>query len=680
MAAQCATLPCNADPARQTNHRQPPRRAGGVRRASAHNAAARAAGSRRKAKTQLQAEFAQDTRKRRANSDHADGAGAGSPAAARGASATPATLRSAPVPAAASDTAAAPGHAAKKARNTAPGEKLVHKLEHAADKRRVECMSHAQKELWYTRLDELLPDGKDAREYIKKHQLEAIIWMHALHKEKLGCLLAEHTGVGKSFTTLLFCLHMIAEARRNDRGAARVKKRPAILFVPPTLLDEGHWQNECEKHFGLGVVKVAMLTDLTVAAEQWARIKGDTDIIIASEAAAKKHNATLAAKFREYNPCVLVMDEGSALKDAGSSAARLMTKAAHPNVMRLVLTATPFSQARSAGAASAKEDHAKVYMAKINGGDPWEMADFNDAGLKGYVDTLRAGRDLTAKDLADTPGFTGDASGVDLVVRTGARQVKDLLPTLCVETVEVTRLPGEPLLAAQARAAGQVVSSKERCVSGRALLACMDCGAIARGSAKKNLQKFERTAKVFAEAGAKIAGKKGAKRRDAITDFCGPDESVRLLAMTSGNSKGVNRLKDATNTIIFMDETHSDFTNRATCDQIIGRLRRLDPNPAFGHNVSIVFVRIKPAPKPKPALAPAPAGPPAPAAAAASAAASGRPGGIRAQVDEIKLALNIATPATQMVNVVAEANAMLGISGAGTIPQQIAEIFRRLGL
>ena len=56
------------------------------------------------------------------------------------------------------------------------------------------------------------------------------------------------------------------------------------------------------------------------------------------------------------------------------------------------------------------------------------------------------------------------------------------------------------------------------------------------------------------------------------------------------------------------------------------------------------------------------------------------PGGIRGQIEAIKMALNIDTPAAQMRNVVIEANALLGLPGTGTIPQQIAELFSQLGL
>lgn len=55
-------------------------------------------------------------------------------------------------------------------------------------------------------------------------------------------------------------------------------------------------------------------------------------------------------------------------------------------------------------------------------------------------------------------------------------------------------------------------------------------------------------------------------------------------------------------------------------------------------------------------------------------------GGILGQVSAIKMALNIDTPAAQMRNVVIEANALLGLPGTGTIPQQIAELFSQLGL
>ena len=165
---------------------------------------------------------------------------------------------------------------------------------------------------------------------------------------------------------------------------------------------------------------------------------------------------------------------------------------------------------------------------------------------------------------------------------------------------------------AQARTVAQIVNNKEMCVSGKALLAGMDCGSMAAVRDSKSAGRWRRTVKAFARAGATLAGgdKKGAKARDAIDDFC-TKPGARVLAMTSSNSKGVNRLKDVTNTIIFMSKTHADFTNRATCDQIIGRLRRLDPNPAFGRNISIVFV--------KNADAHAVAAPVAPVAPAASA-------------------------------------------------------------
>ena len=64
----------------------------------------------------------------------------------------------------------------------------------------------------------------------------------------------------------------------------------------------------------------------------------------------------------------------------------------------------------------------------------------------------------------------------------------------------------------------------------------------------------------------------------------------------------------------------------------------------------------------------------------APAPTASNPGGIRGRVEAIKTTLNIDTPSSQMMNVVHEANAMLELPSTGSLPQQIAELFSKLGL
>lgn len=67
-------------------------------------------------------------------------------------------------------------------------------------------------------------------------------------------------------------------------------------------------------------------------------------------------------------------------------------------------------------------------------------------------------------------------------------------------------------------------------------------------------------------------------------------------------------------------------------------------------------------------------------ALSAGSGATSSGGGVLGNVTAIKKALNISLPADQMLNVVIEANAKVGIAGAGTVIQQIAELCRILGL
>ena len=77
------------------------------------------------------------------------------------------------------------------------------------------------------------------------------------------------------------------------------------------------------------------------------------------------------------------------------------------------------------------------------------------------------------------------------------------------------------------------------------------------------------------------------------------------------------------------------------------------------------------------------------AASQALLAAQGAPrapaGGLLPQVEQIRAALNIATPTAQLLNVVNEANLLLwrppfSAARGGTLPNEVAELLAALGL
>lgn len=159
------------------------------------------------------------------------------------------------------------------------------------------------------------PEGLGLR--LRDYQLQGLAWLQYLGRQGLGGILADDMGLGKTAQTLAH-LWVEHQAGRLAQGA--------LLVMPTTLLF--NWAQEAARVCpGLRVA--------TWHGQPRGQTLPDCDLLLCSYGLVWRDLRTLASRDWDW----LVLDEGQAVKNAGSRTARALRRL--PSRQRLVLSGTP---------------------------------------------------------------------------------------------------------------------------------------------------------------------------------------------------------------------------------------------------------------------------------------------------------------------------------------------------
>ncbi len=164
-----------------------------------------------------------------------------------------------------------------------------------------------------------VPLPKGLRGQLRPYQVAGYRWLHFLHDNGFGGILADDMGLGKTVQVLAFLLSL------RERGHAQ---KADLIVVPRSLLV--NWQREVEKftpdlkvlpYFGPGRPEVSAFDDYDLVLTTYGVMRMDAD------------------KLRQYRFHYIVLDESQAIKNPLAKTARAARKLQADH--RLALTGTP---------------------------------------------------------------------------------------------------------------------------------------------------------------------------------------------------------------------------------------------------------------------------------------------------------------------------------------------------
>ncbi|MFC0676039.1 SNF2-related protein [Brachybacterium hainanense] len=168
-----------------------------------------------------------------------------------------------------------------------------------------------------------LPEGFRAE--LRPYQREGLAWLHFLHRQGMGGILADDMGLGKTLQTLA----LIATVRAQRRSAPR---HPFLVVAPSSVL--GVWEAEAAR-FAPGL-------DLRVV-DRTSRARGRTLSAVVDGADIVVTSYTLlridAQEFTDQEWEGLILDEAQFVKNRATAAHRTARRLRAP--FRLAVTGTP---------------------------------------------------------------------------------------------------------------------------------------------------------------------------------------------------------------------------------------------------------------------------------------------------------------------------------------------------